>query len=47
MVRTDDPPLVDPAWTIKPVTMDDLVLAYMRQARDERAAGPSPLEVLR
>ena len=33
LVRTDDP-ILDPAWTVTPVTLDDLVLAYMRQARD-------------
>ena len=33
LVRTDEP-ILDPAWTVKPVTMDDLVLAYMSQARD-------------
>jgi ABC-2 type transport system ATP-binding protein len=38
-------PILDPAWTITPVTLDDLVLAYMRQARDS-AARPG-LEVSR
>ena len=33
LVRTDEP-ILDPAWTVTPVTMDDLVLAYMSQARD-------------
>lgn len=33
LVRTGDP-VLDPAWVITPVTMDDIVLAYMRQARD-------------
>jgi ABC-2 type transport system ATP-binding protein len=33
LVRTDEP-ILDPAWTVKPVTLDDLVLAYMSQARD-------------
>jgi ABC-2 type transport system ATP-binding protein len=33
LVRTDGP-ILDPAWTVKPVTLDDLVLAYMSQARD-------------
>ena len=33
LVHTDDP-VLDPAWTVTPVTLDDLVLAYMRQARD-------------
>jgi ABC-2 type transport system ATP-binding protein len=32
MVRTDQP-ILDPAWTVSPITLDDLVLAYMRQAR--------------
>ena len=39
LVRTDEP-ILDPAWTVKPVTLDDLVLAYMGQARD--AEPPSP-----
>jgi ABC-2 type transport system ATP-binding protein len=33
LVRTEAP-VLDPAWTVSPVTLDDLVLAYMRQARD-------------
>ena len=33
LVRTDAP-ILDPAWTVTPLTLDDLVLAYMRQARD-------------
>ncbi|HEX9538759.1 MAG TPA: hypothetical protein VGA04_11380 [Streptosporangiaceae bacterium] len=37
----------DPAWTVKPVTMDDLVLAYMSQARDARQARRPRLGVLR
>ena len=42
LVRTDGP-ILDPAWTVKPVTLDDLVLAYMRQARDtEPARGTEP-----
>ena len=32
-MRTDDP-ILDPAWTVSPVTLDDLVLAYMGQARE-------------
>jgi ABC-2 type transport system ATP-binding protein len=38
LVRTNTA-ILDPAWTVTPVTLDDLVLAYMRQARD--AAGPT------
>jgi ABC-2 type transport system ATP-binding protein len=36
LVRTDQP-ILDPAWTVRPVTMDELVLAYMGQAQN-----PSP-----
>jgi ABC-2 type transport system ATP-binding protein len=31
----------DPAWTVRPVTLDDLVIAYMsRQAAPERDYRP-------
>ncbi|MGI9079884.1 MAG: ABC transporter ATP-binding protein [Acidimicrobiales bacterium] len=33
LVRTDQP-ILDPAWTVTPVGLDDIILAYMRQARD-------------
>src|ERR1700733_6312238 len=33
LVRSDAP-ILDPAWTTRPVTLEDLVLAYMSQARD-------------
>ncbi len=36
MVRTDEP-IHDPAWTVTPVSMEDLVLAYM-----SRKADPAP-----
>jgi ABC-2 type transport system ATP-binding protein len=37
LVRTSDP-VHDPAWTVRPVTLDDLVIAYMsRQAAPKRA----------
>jgi len=36
VVRTEEP-ILDPAWIVTPVTLDDLVLAYMRQARDGSA----------
>ena len=45
IVRTDDP-ILDPAWVVTPVTLDDLVLAYMRQARD-RATASSGLVMAR
>jgi ABC-2 type transport system ATP-binding protein len=47
LVRSDGPlPFLDPMWSVKPVTMDDLVLAYMRQARGVELPARSPLEVL-
>jgi ABC-2 type transport system ATP-binding protein len=33
LVRSNGP-ILDPTWVVTPVTMNDLVLAYMRQARD-------------
>jgi ABC-2 type transport system ATP-binding protein len=40
LVRTSDR-VHDPAWTVRPVTLDDLVIAYMsRQAAPERARRP-------
>jgi ABC-2 type transport system ATP-binding protein len=36
LVQTEEP-ILDPAWTVTPVTLDDLVLAYMRQARVQPA----------
>jgi ABC-2 type transport system ATP-binding protein len=40
LVRTSDP-VHDPAWTARPVTLDDLVIAYMsRQAAPQRARRP-------
>jgi ABC-2 type transport system ATP-binding protein len=46
LVRSDEP-IVDPAWTVKPVSLEDLVLAYMTQARDAPAARGPELEVVR
>jgi ABC-2 type transport system ATP-binding protein len=37
LVRTEAPAL-DPQWTVTPVTLSDLVLAYMRRALNERAS---------
>jgi ABC-2 type transport system ATP-binding protein len=31
LIRTDEP-LLDPSWTVKPVSLEDLVLAYMSRA---------------
>ena len=33
LIRTTEP-IFDPAWTVTSVTLDDIVLAYMKQARD-------------
>ena len=46
LVRTDEP-ILDPAWTVTPVTIDDVVLAYMSRARDERPARRSGLRAVR
>ena len=35
LVRTQEP-VLDPAWTVRPVTLEDLVLAYMSQAAGPR-----------
>ncbi len=35
LVRTDQP-IHDPSWTVKPVSMEDLVLGYMSGARADR-----------
>jgi ABC-2 type transport system ATP-binding protein len=34
LVRSDGP-VLDPAWTIEPVSLEDLVLAYMGRGRDQ------------
>jgi len=45
LVRTGQP-ILDPTWTVKPVVLEDLVLAYMSQARDANGGRPR-LGVLR
>jgi ABC-2 type transport system ATP-binding protein len=37
LVRTNGP-VLDPAWAVKPVSVEDLVLAYMSRAGDETPA---------
>ena len=44
LVRTDGP-VLDPAWTVKPVSLEDLVLAYMSRAGDDRPARRQQLGV--
>jgi ABC-2 type transport system ATP-binding protein len=46
LVHTDEP-ILDPAWTVRPVTLDDLVIAYMSQARAARPPSRSRLGILR
>ena len=51
LVRSEAP-ILDPAWTVTPVTLDDLVLAYMRRAREGKRSAARParserLEVVR
>jgi ABC-2 type transport system ATP-binding protein len=46
LIRTDQP-ILDPAWTLRPVTLEDLVLAYMGQARDAERARRSVLANVR
>jgi ABC-2 type transport system ATP-binding protein len=44
LVRTQDP-VLDPAWTARPVSLEDLVLAYMSQSGDAARARRPGLEV--
>ena len=37
LVRTDGP-VLDPSWAVKPVSVEDLVLAYMSRAGDDTPA---------
>ncbi len=46
LVRSEGP-ILDPTWTVTPVTLDDLVLAYMRQARDRTPVSPTGMVVAR
>jgi ABC-2 type transport system ATP-binding protein len=46
LVRTERP-VYDPEWTVEEVTLEDVVLAYMGQARDEPRRQPALAEVRR
>jgi ABC-2 type transport system ATP-binding protein len=46
LIRSDGP-VLDPAWTVRPVTLDDLVLPYMSRARDTETSTRPVLEVVR
>jgi ABC-2 type transport system ATP-binding protein len=45
LVRTDGP-VLDPAWAVTPVSLEDLVLAYMSRAGDDRPASPQQLKAV-
>jgi ABC-2 type transport system ATP-binding protein len=45
LVVHGDGPVLDPGWTVAPVTLDDIVLAYMKRARDNHATGGPHLKV--
>jgi ABC-2 type transport system ATP-binding protein len=45
LIRTDGP-VLDPAWTVTPVSLEDLVLAYMSRAGDGTPARPQRLGVV-
>ncbi|HJY01540.1 MAG TPA: ABC transporter ATP-binding protein [Streptosporangiaceae bacterium] len=45
LVRTDGP-VLDPAWAVTPVSLEDLVLAYMSRASDETPARRQHLGVV-
>jgi ABC-2 type transport system ATP-binding protein len=44
LVRTTDP-ILDPAWTVRPVSLEDMVLAYMSQPGNGTPAGRAGLEI--
>jgi ABC-2 type transport system ATP-binding protein len=46
IVRTDEP-ILDPSWAVTAVSLDDLVLAYMRQARDRTGMASAGLAAVR
>lgn len=46
LVRTEQP-ILDPTWTVEPVSMEDLVLAYMSQDREGSHRTPARLGVVR
>jgi ABC-2 type transport system ATP-binding protein len=44
LVRTEEP-VLDPAWTVRPVALEDMVLAYMSQPGDAPRARRPGLEI--
>jgi ABC-2 type transport system ATP-binding protein len=45
MLIRSEGPIIDPSWMVTAVTLDDVVLAYMRQARDGGVATTASLAV--
>jgi ABC-2 type transport system ATP-binding protein len=45
LIRTNEP-VLDPAWTVKPVSLEDLVLAYMSRTGDDAPARRQQLGVV-
>jgi ABC-2 type transport system ATP-binding protein len=45
LVRTREP-ILDPAWIVKPVSLEDMVLGYLRRGSQARPAGRPELGVL-
>jgi ABC-2 type transport system ATP-binding protein len=46
LIRTDEP-ILDPTWSVTSVSLDDIILAYMRQARDGGATASTRVAVAR
>ena len=44
LVRTEEP-ILDPAWTVRPVNLEDMVIAYMSQPGDAARADRAGLEI--
>jgi ABC-2 type transport system ATP-binding protein len=44
LIRTSEP-VLDPAWTVRPVSLEDMVLAYMSQPGDAARADLARLEI--
>ena len=47
IVIQTDAPILDPAWTVSRLGLEDLVLAYMERPTDTEPTGRGALEVLR
>ena len=45
LIRTDEP-VLDPSWTVKPISLEDLVLAYMSPVGNNAPAKPQALRVV-